>query len=156
MGSQEDNQNKNDVHASIAISTIKMKKENDGSNKQLSRRCASQHQNLRLAHHPFFSTMPLMPLPWNSSVWSITLHGFILIHGCNIIFYIMREYYQITIHLVSYIVANTKGPKYFIAILFVYFGYTCFNGWILHEPHGKVRYLTIVLRNYLIMAGVEF
>ena len=32
------NQNKNDVHASIATSTIKMKKENDGSNKQLSRR----------------------------------------------------------------------------------------------------------------------
>ena len=61
------NQNKNDVHASIATSTIKMKKENDGSNKQLSRRCASQHQNLRLAHHPCFSTIPLMPLPWNSS-----------------------------------------------------------------------------------------
>ena len=61
------NHNKNDVHTSIAISTIKVKKENNESNKQLSRRCASQHQNLRLAHHPFSSTMPLMPLPWNSS-----------------------------------------------------------------------------------------
>ena len=67
------NQNKNDVHASIATSTIKEKKEKDGSNKQLSRRCASQHQNLRLAHHPFSSTMPLMPLPWNSSLAIHTL-----------------------------------------------------------------------------------
>ena len=66
------NQDKNDVHASVATSTIKMKKENDGSNKQLSRRCASQHQNLRLAHHPFSSTMPLMPLPWNSSTGMIS------------------------------------------------------------------------------------
>ena len=47
------NQDKNDVHASIATSTIKVKKGNNESNKQLSRRCASQHQNLRLAHHPF-------------------------------------------------------------------------------------------------------
>ena len=49
------NQNKSDVHVSIATSTIKVKKENNESNKQLSRRCASQHQNLRLAHHPFSS-----------------------------------------------------------------------------------------------------
>ena len=41
----------------------------------------------------------------------------------------MTEYYQITIHLVSYIfVANTKGPKYLIAISFVYFGYTYLGG----------------------------
>ena len=66
------NKNKNDVHASIATSTIKVKKEKDGSNKQLSRRCASQHQNLRLAHHPFSSTMSLMPLPWNSSTGMIS------------------------------------------------------------------------------------
>ena len=65
------NHNKNDLHASIAISTIKVKKEKNGSNKQLSRRCASQHQNLRLAHHSFSSTMPLMPLPWNSSLGMI-------------------------------------------------------------------------------------
>ena len=124
------NHNKNDVHASIATSTMKVKKEKDGRNKQLSQRCASQHQNLRLAHHPFSSTMPLMPLPWNSSTGMISYPSWTyLIHGCNIIFYMMTEYYQITIHLVSYIfVAKTKGPKYFIAILFVYFGYTCFNG----------------------------
>ena len=66
------NQNKNDVHASIATSTMKVKKEKDGNNKQLSRRCASQHQNLRLAQHPFSSTMPLMPLPWNSSTGMIS------------------------------------------------------------------------------------
>ena len=66
------NQDKNDVHASIATSTIKVKKEKNESNKQLSRRCASQHQNLRLAHHPFSSTMPLMPLPWNSSTGMIS------------------------------------------------------------------------------------
>src|SRR3954463_3641322 len=53
--------NKNDVHASIATSTIKVKKEKNGSNKQLGRRCGSQHQNLRLAHHPFSSTIPLLP-----------------------------------------------------------------------------------------------
>ncbi|XBJ04086.1 hypothetical protein VPH35_023092 [Triticum aestivum] len=64
--------NKNDVHASIATSTIKVKKEKNGSNKQLSRRCESQHQNLRLAHHPFSSTMPSMPLPWNSSTGMIS------------------------------------------------------------------------------------
>ena len=130
MGSKKINQDKNDVHASIATSTIKVKKENNESNKQLSQRCASQHQNLWLAHHPFSSTMPLMPLPWKSSIGMINyLHGLILIHGCNIIFYIMRGYYQITIHLVNYIfVANTKGLEYFIAILFVYFGYTCFSG----------------------------
>ena len=57
------NHKKNDVHTSIATSTIKVKKEKDGSNKQLSQRCASQHQNFRLAHHSFSSTMPLMPLP---------------------------------------------------------------------------------------------
>ena len=65
------NHNKKDVHASIAISTIKVKKEKNGSNKQLSRRGGSQHQNLRLAHHPFSSTMPLMSLPWNSSLGMI-------------------------------------------------------------------------------------
>ena len=65
------NQDKNDVHASTATSAIKMKKEKNGSNKQLSRRCASQHQNFRLAHHPFSSTMPLMHLPWNSSLGMI-------------------------------------------------------------------------------------
>ena len=61
------NQDKNDVHASVATSKIKVKKENNESNKQLSRRCASQHQNLWLAHHPYSSTTPLMPFPWNSS-----------------------------------------------------------------------------------------
>ncbi|VAH50784.1 unnamed protein product [Triticum turgidum subsp. durum] len=61
------NQNKNDVHVSIATSVTKVKKEKDGSQKQLSRRFASPHQNIRLAHHPYFSTIPLMPLPWNSS-----------------------------------------------------------------------------------------
>uniref|UniRef100_A0A8I7BED7 Uncharacterized protein n=1 Tax=Hordeum vulgare subsp. vulgare TaxID=112509 RepID=A0A8I7BED7_HORVV len=59
---------KNDIQPSIAISVTKVKKEKDGSNKKLSRRFASQHQNLRLAHHPYSSTMPLMPLPWNSSL----------------------------------------------------------------------------------------
>ena len=62
------NQNKNDVCASIATSTIKVKKEKNGSNKLLSQRCGSQHQNLQLAHHPFSSTMSLMPLPSNSSI----------------------------------------------------------------------------------------
>ena len=65
------NRYKNDVHASVATSTIKVNKENNESNKQLSRRCASQHQNLRLEHHPFSSTMPLMPLSWNSSLGMI-------------------------------------------------------------------------------------
>ena len=65
------NQDKNDVHASVATSTIKVKKVNNERNKQLSRRCTSQHQNLRLAHHPFSSTMSLMPLPWNSSLGMI-------------------------------------------------------------------------------------
>ena len=60
-------QNKNDVQPSIATSVTKVKKEKDGSQKQLSQRFASPHQNLRLAHHPCFSTIPLMPLPWNSS-----------------------------------------------------------------------------------------
>ncbi|SPT19816.1 unnamed protein product [Triticum aestivum] len=60
-------QNKNDVQPSISTSVTKVKKEKDGSQKQLSRRFASPHQNLRLAHHPYSSTIPLMPLPWNSS-----------------------------------------------------------------------------------------
>ena len=61
-------QNESDVQPSIATSVTKVKKEKDGSQKQLSRRFASPPQNLRLAHHPFSSTMSLMPLPWNSSL----------------------------------------------------------------------------------------
>lgn len=60
-------QNKNDVQPSIATRVTKVKEEKDGSEKQLSRRCASSNQNLRLARHPYSSNMPLMSLPWNSS-----------------------------------------------------------------------------------------
>ena len=60
-------QNESDVQPSIATSVTKVKKEKDGSQKLLSRRFASPHQNLRLAHHPYSSTISLMPLPWNSS-----------------------------------------------------------------------------------------
>ena len=38
------NQNKNDVHASIATSTIKVKKEKDGSNKQ----AEGIHHNIKI------------------------------------------------------------------------------------------------------------
>jgi hypothetical protein len=61
------NQNKNDVQASIAASTIKVKKEKNESGKQFSRRFPSPHQNLRLAKYPYSSNMPLMPMPWKSS-----------------------------------------------------------------------------------------
>jgi hypothetical protein len=61
------NQNKNDVQDSIATSTIQVKKEKNESSKQFSRRFPSPHQNLRLAHHPYLSNMPLISLPWNSA-----------------------------------------------------------------------------------------
>ena len=59
-------QNKNDVQTSIVTSTTKVKKEKE-SHKKLSRRFSSTKNNLRLAHHSYSSTMPLIPLPWNSS-----------------------------------------------------------------------------------------
>ena len=64
---KRNSQNKNDVCPSIVPSVIEVKKGKDGSEKQLSRRCASFHENLQLAHHPYSSNMPLMSLPWNSS-----------------------------------------------------------------------------------------
>ena len=59
------------MQPSIATTVTEVKKEKNESNKQLSRRCASQYQNLRLAHHPYSSTIPFMPLPWNSSIGMI-------------------------------------------------------------------------------------
>jgi hypothetical protein len=62
---KESTHNMNDVQASIAISVAKMTKEKSECYEQPSRMFA--HQYLRLAHHPYFSNMPLMSLPWNSS-----------------------------------------------------------------------------------------
>ena len=69
----------------------------------------------------------------------------------------MRGYYQITIHLVSYIVANTKGPKYFIPILFVYFGYTYLGmnsmakastAWLKKMDDVLTEYFDVVMRTF--------
>ena len=62
---KESTQNMKDVQASIAMSAAKVKKEKSECYEQPSRMFA--HQNLWLAHHPYSSNMPLMPLPWNSS-----------------------------------------------------------------------------------------
>ena len=86
-------------------------------------------------------------------VWLVTLNGLILIYGCNIISYVMKGYYQVTIHLISYkFVADPKGRNTWFVILFVYFSYMCFE-WSLH---GNGRYLSIVLRVCQCMADIVF
>ena len=83
-------------------------------------------------------------------VWLVTLNRLILIHGCNIISYIMKGYCQITIHLISYkFVADPKGWNTWFDISFVCFGYMCFE----RSLHGNGRYLPIVLRVCQCMAG---
>ena len=56
-------QNKNYVQASVTISAAKVKKEKSENYEGPSRR----FQHLRSTHYPYSSTMPLMPMPWNSS-----------------------------------------------------------------------------------------
>ena len=56
-------QNKNYVQASITRSAAKVKKEKSENYEGPSRR----FQHLRSIHYPYSSTMPLMPMPWNSS-----------------------------------------------------------------------------------------
>ena len=56
-------QNKNYVQASITRSAAKVNKEKSENYEGPSRR----FQHLRSTHYPYSSTMPLMPMPWNSS-----------------------------------------------------------------------------------------
>ena len=56
-------QNKNYVKASITRHATKVKKEKIENYEEPSRR----FQHLRSTHYPYFSTMPLTPMPWNSS-----------------------------------------------------------------------------------------
>mgnify|MGYP007017564297 FL=1 len=56
-------QNKNYVQASITRSAAKVKKEKSENYEGPSRR----FQHLRSTHYPYSSTMPLTPMPWNSS-----------------------------------------------------------------------------------------
>ena len=50
----------------VARKTIGIKKEKNEANKQLSRRSTSAKKYLRLAHRLYSSTMPSLPLSWNS------------------------------------------------------------------------------------------
>ena len=53
-------------------------------------------------------------------VWLVSLNWLILIHGCNIISYIMKGYYQIIICLISFtFVANLNG-RYILIVLSMY------------------------------------
>ena len=99
----------------------------------------------------------------HSQVRLVTHHGFILIHGCIIILYIMKGYYQIILHLISCnFVANPRGRILGIhnqIWCFVYFGYAYFGGWIMHAPRGKDVWPIFLLSSwdrYIIMAGVVF
>ena len=56
-------QNKNYVQASITRSATKVKTENSENCEGPSRR----FQHLRSTHYTYSSTMPLTPMPWNSS-----------------------------------------------------------------------------------------
>ena len=56
-------QNKNYVQASITRSAAKVKKEKSENYEEPSR----IFQHLRSTHYPYYSTMPLTPMPWNSS-----------------------------------------------------------------------------------------
>ena len=56
-------QNKNYVRASFTRSAAKVKKENSENYEGPSRR----FQHLHSTHYPYSSTMPLTPMPWNSS-----------------------------------------------------------------------------------------
>ena len=56
-------QNNNYVQASMTRSVAKVKKEKSENYEGPSRR----FQHLRSTHYPYSSTMPLMPMPWNSS-----------------------------------------------------------------------------------------
>ncbi|PNT66311.1 hypothetical protein BRADI_3g09996v3, partial [Brachypodium distachyon] len=56
-----------DVQALVARRATKVKKGNNKSNKQFSRRFVSLRQDLRLAHPPYSLNIPLVPLPWTSS-----------------------------------------------------------------------------------------
>jgi hypothetical protein len=60
-------QGKEDVQAPIARRATKMENKNNKAHKQSGRRFSSHRQKLRPAHHPYYSTSPLMPMPWNSS-----------------------------------------------------------------------------------------
>ena len=107
MGSQRKCSNKNYVQASITRSAAKVKKEKSENYEGPSRR----FQYLRFTHYPYSSTMPLTPMPWNSSSGMIGNPQWAYFnHVCNIISYIMKGYYQVTIHLISYkFVADPKG-----------------------------------------------
>ncbi|KQJ87963.1 hypothetical protein BRADI_4g14586v3 [Brachypodium distachyon] len=56
-----------DVQAVVSRRATKVKKENNKSNKQFSRMFVSLCQDLRLAHPPYSSNIPLISLSWISS-----------------------------------------------------------------------------------------
>ena len=60
-------QDREDVQAPVASQVTRVKNKNDKSNKRSGRRFLNHHQRFRPAHHPYYSTPPLMPMSWNSS-----------------------------------------------------------------------------------------
>ena len=61
-------QGKKDVQApAIARRATRVDNINNKANKQSGRRFPYHYQKLWPAHHPYYSTSPLMQMPWNSS-----------------------------------------------------------------------------------------
>ena len=59
-------QGKEDVQAPVATRAARLKNKHNNVNKRSGRRFPYHHQKLRPAHHLYYSTSPLLPMPWNS------------------------------------------------------------------------------------------
>ena len=154
---KKSSQTKNDVQASIATSTTKVKKEKE-SHKKLSWRFSSTKNNLRLALHSYSSNMPLMPFPWNSSAGMIgsSMGLFWSMHAIRFLTSWKDIAKSFCIRLAAILLLIQKGQNTLLVVPFIYFSHTCFGGWILCETYGDGRYLPIVLRIHVNMADVVF